>query len=179
MRLHISLSDKSSVISPSKKFYAREIAELVHIYTEKELRSTYKYKTSRNTNIIADDVITIKGNGKTVKATVVGFPVASGNDSREMMCLADDGYILVDLFTQGRNILKATRNGKPVPPVRHWLKEFSSISYVLVPTELSSKDTSFRDDPYYQQAVKELSVKNLRKQAKKEIKRLGNISIRH
>lgn len=34
------------------------------------------------------------------------------------------------------------------------------------------------NDKYYQQAVKELSVKNLRKRAKKEIKKLQNLIVR-
>jgi hypothetical protein len=41
----------------------------------------------------------------------------------------------------------------------------------------SSTIEDVHKDKYYQQAVKELSVKNLRKAARKEIKRLGNIKI--
>lgn len=115
---------KHPIANPSRLFYQWEIEESpdqCFPMTESQIRA-YKYKTSKATSIRAGDFIEILGNVPKnsdepckVEAVVYGFYAHSGSDNRMMLCLADDGYLLVDPVTQWHQIINITRAGNPVP----------------------------------------------------------------
>lgn len=103
---------KAFVAFPSPSFYQWELADSDYCFpmTESQVRA-YKYKTSKATSIRAGDEVKLTGNipenatqPVVVNAIVWGFYAHQGNDSRMMLCLAEDGYILIDLITQGHQI---------------------------------------------------------------------------
>jgi hypothetical protein len=116
-RFHMKLAD---ITNPSHLFYQWEIEESPEYcfpMKASQIRA-YRYKTSKATAIRAGDVIEITGNLSEcgegpfkVKATVYGFYAHSDSDNRMMLCLADDGYLLVDPITHAQQIVSVMRNG--------------------------------------------------------------------
>lgn len=108
--------EKSDTIKPSRKFYDWEADDEEFGPRKKsEVNNKKKGTPVPGTTLQVGDELVVTGNKGNVKCVITGF---EGDKGRLLMAMADDGYVSFDLITNGDQIKKATRNGKPVPKAK-------------------------------------------------------------
>jgi hypothetical protein len=114
------------MVKASKKYYTYELREDPDTWKPMSMRvitKTYRYPVATSSYLKAGDIVVIKGNGNKLIARVFGFASKQGNEARQMLLIAQDGYIWLDLVTSGNNILKVYKDGKYVPVKRKIVKD--------------------------------------------------------
>lgn len=101
------------LVSASPSFYPKKELSKHPVLAMVELEKKYQHKKSTIIKLRSEDKLKVKMRGKQLLLTVLGFAALSGIDANLMMCMATDGYALIDIRTFS-GLLKATRDGNPI-----------------------------------------------------------------